>query len=72
MESGVLNAVYSLAVLIPSIAVTVRRLHDIDRTGWWILMNLVCCIGWIVLLVFNVTPGTEGDNKYGPDPLNTN
>ena len=72
LQSGVLNAIYSLAILIPSIAVTVRRLHDIDRTGWWVLMNLVCCVGWIVLLVFQVTPGTEGDNKYGPDPLNTN
>ena len=72
LETGVLGAIYFLAILIPSIAVGVRRLHDIDRTGWWYLINLVCCVGWIVLLVFNVSPGTEGENKYGPDPINRN
>ena len=46
----------------------VRRLHDIDRTGWWILINLIPLIGTIVLLVFALTPGTPGSNQYGPDP----
>lgn len=66
---GVLSSLYWLFVLIPSIAVTARRLHDIGRSGWWQLLNLICCVGWIVMLVFNVTPGTVGDNKFGPDPL---
>jgi uncharacterized membrane protein YhaH (DUF805 family) len=65
---GLLSGLYGLAVLIPSLAVTVRRLHDIDRTGWWILINLVPLIGTIVLLVFALTPGTPGSNRYGPDP----
>jgi uncharacterized membrane protein YhaH (DUF805 family) len=65
---GLLSGIYSLAVIIPSLAVTVRRLHDIDRTGWWILINLIPLIGTIVLLVFALTPGTPGSNRYGPDP----
>jgi uncharacterized membrane protein YhaH (DUF805 family) len=65
---GLLSGIYSLAVLIPTLAVMVRRLHDIDRTGWWILINLIPLIGAIVLLVFALTPGTPGSNSYGPDP----
>ena len=65
---GLLSGIYGLAVLIPSLAVTVRRLHDIDRTGWWIFINLIPLIGTIVLLVFAVTDGTLGSNRYGPNP----
>ena len=65
---GLLSGIYSLAVIIPSLAVTVRRLHDIDRTGWWIFINLIPLIGTIVLLVFAVTDGTPGSNRYGPNP----
>ena len=65
---GLLSGIYSLAVLIPTLAVMVRRLHDIDRTGWWLLINLVPLVGTIVLLVFALTPGTPGSNQYGPDP----
>ena len=65
---GLLSGIYGLAVIIPTLAVTVRRLHDIDRTGWWILINLIPLIGTIVLLVFEVTPGTPGSNRFGPDP----
>ena len=66
---GVLSPIYWLFVLIPSIAVTARRLHDIGRSGWWQLLMLIFCVGWIVVFVFNVTRGTVGDNKFGPDPL---
>ena len=65
---GLLSGIYGLAVIIPSIAVGVRRLHDIDRTGWWLLIAFVPLIGVIVLLVFALLPGTAGDNQYGPDP----
>ena len=65
---GLLSGIYSLAVLIPTLAVAVRRLHDIDRTGWWIFIGLIPLIGTIVLLVFYLTPGTPGSNRYGPDP----
>ncbi|MEM7545654.1 MAG: DUF805 domain-containing protein [Pseudomonadota bacterium] len=66
---GILSGIFSLAILIPSICVTVRRLHDLDRTGWWCLILLVPLIGAIVILVFAITRGTEGDNRFGPDPL---
>jgi uncharacterized membrane protein YhaH (DUF805 family) len=65
---GLLSGLYTLAVLLPSIAVTVRRLHDTDRTGWWILLGFIPIIGGIVLLVFYVLEGTRGPNRYGPDP----
>jgi len=65
---GLLSGIYGLAVIIPSIAVGVRRLHDIDRTGWWLLIAFIPLIGVLVLLVFALLPGTAGDNKYGPDP----
>ena len=66
--AGLLSGIYGLAVLIPTLAVTVRRLHDIDRSGWWILIALVPLIGVIVLLVFALLEGTPGDNQYGPNP----
>jgi uncharacterized membrane protein YhaH (DUF805 family) len=65
---GLLSGIYSLAVLIPTLAVTVRRLHDIDRSGWWILIGLVPLIGAIVLLVFALLEGTPGSNRYGSNP----
>src|SRR5919199_988886 len=65
---GLLQGIYSLAVLIPSIAVTVRRLHDTGRTGWWILIGLIPFIGGIVLLIFMVLDSEPGTNQYGPNP----
>ena len=59
---------YCLAILIPSLAVAVRRLHDTGRSGWWILISFVPFIGTIVLLVFYVLDGQPGDNEYGPNP----
>jgi uncharacterized membrane protein YhaH (DUF805 family) len=67
-EIGFLSSLYSLAVLVPSIAVTIRRLHDTSRTGWWFLIAFVPIIGVIVLLVFMVFDSTPGDNQYGPNP----
>ena len=63
-----LSTVYALAVLIPSLAVSVRRLHDTSRSGWWLLLGLVPIIGVIVLLVFMVQDSHPGDNQYGPSP----
>jgi uncharacterized membrane protein YhaH (DUF805 family) len=71
MGAGLLSTIFSLAILIPSIAVSVRRLHDIDRTGWWVLIALVPLVGWIVLLVFHVQDSTPGTNRYGPNPKST-
>ena len=66
--TGLLSGIYSLTILVPSITVCVRRLHDIGRTGWWYLMVLVPFVGAIVLLVFTVQDGTTGSNEYGSDP----
>jgi len=65
---GTLSTIYALAVLIPSIAVGVRRLHDTSRSGWWILIGLIPLIGLIVLIVFYCLDSTPGDNQYGPNP----
>ncbi len=66
--AGLFETLYSLAVLVPGIAVTVRRLHDTDRSGWWLLIALIPLIGWAVLLVFMLLDGTPGPNRFGPDP----
>lgn len=65
---GLLSGIYSLAVLIPGISVTVRRLHDADRSGWWLLIPLIPIIGGIVLFIFMIQDSTPGDNQYGPNP----
>lgn len=57
-----------LGVIIPSLAVSFRRLHDTDRSAWWLLISLIPGIGGLVLLVFCLLPGTNGPNKFGPDP----
>ena len=65
--SAVLYLIYLAVFLIPTIAVAVRRLHDQDKSGWLVLLQLVP-IANIVLLVFMFLPGTVGPNQYGPDP----
>jgi uncharacterized membrane protein YhaH (DUF805 family) len=65
---GPLTTLFLLATLVPSIAVGIRRLHDTNRSGWWILIALVPFVGGIILLVFYVLEGTRGPNEYGPDP----
>jgi len=59
---------YWLAVLLPSLGVAIRRLHDTDRTGWWILMIFIPLVGSIVLIVFYILEGTHGPNRFGADP----
>lgn len=59
---------YILAVLIPSLAVYVRRLHDTNHSAWWILLGLIPIVGSIILLIFLVTDSQAGDNMYGPNP----
>lgn len=59
----------TFGLLIPSIAVATRRLHDIDRSGWWQLLLFVPLVGWIVLLVWYCTRGNVGPNRFGADPL---
>ena len=59
---------YGLAIIIPSIAVTIRRLHDTNRSGWWYLITFVPWVGSLILFIFTVLDGTPGPNHYGPDP----
>ena len=63
-----ITTLYALAVLIPGLAVSARRLHDTNRSGWWILTGLVPILGWIALLIFYVEDSRPGANQYGPNP----
>jgi uncharacterized membrane protein YhaH (DUF805 family) len=65
---GPLGFIYSLGVMVPSLAIGARRLHDTGRSGWLQLIGLIPLIGWIVLIVFAVQDSQPGDNKYGPNP----
>ena len=65
---GPIYAIYGLAVFIPGLAVVVRRLHDIGKSGWWILITLIPLIGGIWMLVLLVTDSESGTNKWGPNP----
>ena len=67
-DLGLLGQLFELAVLVPSLALGARRLHDINRTGWWLLLLFVIVIGWIVLIMWAIKQGNKGPNKYGPDP----
>jgi uncharacterized membrane protein YhaH (DUF805 family) len=67
-QIGPINGLAGLALFLPGLAVSVRRLHDIDRTGWWLLLFLTL-IGVILLIVWACFRGTPGPNRFGPDPL---
>ncbi|HMD46135.1 MAG TPA: DUF805 domain-containing protein [Acidimicrobiales bacterium] len=63
---AIIGLLYALAVLIPGIAVAVRRLHDTNRSGWWLLIGLIPIVGWIVIIVFLVQDTVPGMNQWGP------
>jgi uncharacterized membrane protein YhaH (DUF805 family) len=66
-QNGFITSIVGLAILLPSLAVAVRRLHDTSRSGWWILLGLIPVVGAIILIVFYVQD-SHGDNQYGPSP----
>ncbi|MFJ8793211.1 DUF805 domain-containing protein [Streptomyces sp. NPDC102462] len=68
LGNQILSLIYTLAILLPGLGVSVRRLHDTGRTGWWLLIGIIPVVGFIVLLVFTVSEGTRGQNAYGADP----
>jgi uncharacterized membrane protein YhaH (DUF805 family) len=63
-----LSSIFGLGLLIPTIAVAARRLHDINRSGWWQLLALIPIIGWIIVLIWYVTDSDSESNQYGPNP----
>jgi uncharacterized membrane protein YhaH (DUF805 family) len=65
---GYIYTAYALTILVPQLAVSIRRLHDTNRSGWFLLLALVPFVGAVWLLVLFATKGTPGDNQYGPDP----
>ena len=65
--SGPIQGILGLALLLPSLAVGARRLHDTDRSGWWQLIGLIPLVGWAILIIFFVQD-SKPDNKYGPNP----
>jgi uncharacterized membrane protein YhaH (DUF805 family) len=67
-DPGLFAPLVSLALFLPGLAVSIRRLHDIDRTGWWWLIALTI-IGLILLIIWACIKGTSGANRFGPDPL---
>ena len=67
-DTGMVSTVIMLGTLLPSICVSVRRLHDVNKSGWWMLIALTC-IGLIPLIIWEATKGTSGSNEYGDDPL---
>jgi len=66
---GFLGILLLLGAVVPSLAVNVRRLHDIDKSGWWIFLGLLPLIGGIIVLVWHCMQGTNGPNRFGSDPL---
>ncbi|MGS2591178.1 DUF805 domain-containing protein [Streptomyces sp. NRRL F-5135] len=66
--NGVIATIYSIGIIIPSLAVAVRRLHDTGRSGWWLLIGLIPLVGSIILIVFMATDGEQHPNAHGPNP----
>ena len=70
MDSAPINAIFSLAVLLPSISVGIRRLHDVNHSGWWLLLCLTG-IGALLIIYWAIKTGSKEANKFGNNPLTT-
>jgi uncharacterized membrane protein YhaH (DUF805 family) len=66
---GILPLIVALAFFIPSLAVVVRRLHDVGRSGWWIFINLVPLVGFLIMIYWMVIAGEDEENRFGANPL---
>ncbi len=69
-NGGVISTLATLGMLLPSIAVSARRLHDIGKSGWWQLMGIIPILGWVLVIIWYATNTKPGANQYGPDPTN--
>ena len=65
---GLLSGIYGVAIIIPSIAVSIRRLHDTNHSGWWVLLFFIPFVGALILIILYVRDSTPEQNKYGPTP----
>jgi uncharacterized membrane protein YhaH (DUF805 family) len=72
LNSHFLLGIFWLVTIVPSLAVAIRRLHDLDRSGRWFLVGFIPLVGWIILLFWYCTKGTAGFNRFGPNPLTLN
>ncbi|WP_304545139.1 DUF805 domain-containing protein [Sulfurimonas microaerophilic] len=68
-SAGLFGTIFSLASFIPFLALAARRMHDIDKSGWWQLIQIIPVIGWIWFLILTVLQGTMGQNRFGADPI---
>lgn len=66
--AGIIIGIYSLAIIVPCLAVTIRRFHDQDKSGWMFLLAFIPAVGGLIVFVFMCLEGTKGDNRFGPDP----
>ena len=71
MGGGMITTIVTILLFLPAFTAQIRRLHDIGKSGWWILWELLPLIGTLVLLYFLVKPSEKGTNKYGPQPSET-
>ena len=67
-QGGFIQMIFALGLLVPSIALGIRRLHDTGKSGWWYLLVFIPVIGWLLLLYFYVTDSQPGSNQYGENP----
>ena len=67
---GIFSTIWGFAILLPYFGVGVRRLHDLDKSGWWLLISLIPVVGFIILVFWFVQQGTRAENRFGADPLN--
>jgi uncharacterized membrane protein YhaH (DUF805 family) len=70
-KSDAISRLYSLVLIVPSIAIAVRRLHDIGKSGWWWFICFIPIVGWIWIIILLTTESNHGKNKYGPHPRET-
>lgn len=68
-DGGMLSVIFNIVIFLPYISITCRRLHDIDKSGWWQLIFLIPLIGFIILIYWFVKSGNDGPNRFGDDPL---
>jgi uncharacterized membrane protein YhaH (DUF805 family) len=67
--TGPVDVLIALVLFLPTLAVNVRRLHDINKSGWYIFIACIPLVGPVILLIWHCARGTDGDNQFGPDPI---